>query len=97
MPNQYSFKRSQLRDPEFFQKHEKQILLAQARGEIVDDMKPKPGGAARTGRRWITGAVDPTQEPEAAPRPPAQRAGADLSGITESSTRLDPLGFRNGR
>jgi hypothetical protein len=77
MPNQYSFKRSQLKNHEFYKANEKAILLAQARGEIIDDIAPVTWGASRTGRRWITGAVDPTQEPDAEPKP-AQRAGAEI-------------------
>jgi len=91
MPNQHSFTRSQLRDHEFYKAHEKEILLAQARGQIVDDVTPKTsGGSHRTGRRWITGAVDPTQGPEPEPKPPPQRAGSE---IRRTEPRYPPSNF----
>jgi hypothetical protein len=79
MPNQHSFTRSQLRNHEFFKAHQKEILEAQARGQIIDDVTtPAPGGAHRTGRRWISGAPDPTPQVELEAQPPAQRAGAEI-------------------
>ncbi|MFI5282494.1 MAG: hypothetical protein ACHQ0J_05130 [Candidatus Dormibacterales bacterium] len=74
-----TFKRSQLRDHQFFERHKAAILLAQARGEIEDDLSPEPGGGHRSGRHFVSGEPDPTQEPaQEAPKPPAQRAGSDL-------------------
>jgi hypothetical protein len=75
-----AFKRSQLRNHEFFQQNKAAILLAQARGEIEDDLSPAPGGGHRTGRRWISGEPDPTQAPAPEAPKPAQRSGGEIKG-----------------
>jgi len=74
-PNQFSIRRSQLRDHGWWLENRKAVEEAAKKGAIIDDISSKPSW-----RAGIPPAPAPP-EPAAAPPIPAQRAGADFGAV----------------
>lgn len=86
-------RRSQVRDPRFFQSHYREILAAAKAGAIEDDLPVPP----KTVRTWSVlnlqaplnvQTLEPAEPPAAQP-PPSARAGTDFSHL---AGRLTPPG-----